>query len=165
MPPTPASNLLARLMGLALRGLLAPIVAAPDVFTFTPATQAASPAAALAGSTFSPTIPNDGGPLDSFQTRLLEIAKTIIKLILFLGAIVLAIAVPKGVLVAQVNNLFGSVEVSHPWMSSRQSWPGASASHLCRRLISSSSCSCLTAPSPSASPWQDSETRFLYGND
>lgn len=116
MPPTPASTLLARLTGLALRGLLALMVAAPAVFAFALAAQAASPAAAPAGPTFSSTNPDDGGPLDSLQTRLLEIAKTIIKLILFLGAIVLAIAVPKGVLVAQVNNLFGNVKVCHTWM-------------------------------------------------
>ena len=116
MPPTPASTLLARLTGLALRGLLALMVAAPAVFTFAPAAQAASPTLTPAGSTVSSTNPDDGGQLDSLQTRLLEIAKTIIKLILFLGAIVLAIAVPKGVLVAQVNNLFGSVEACHTWM-------------------------------------------------
>ena len=116
MTKTHASTLLTRLTGLALRGLLALMVAAPAVFTFAPAAQAASPAAAPAGAVFSPT--PAGGPLDDFQTRLLEMAKTVIKLILFLGAIVLAIAVPKGVLVAQVNNLFGSAQgVSHAWMN------------------------------------------------
>ena len=118
MPPTPASTLLARLTGLALRGLLALMVAAPAVFAFAPAAQAASPAVALAGAVFSPTLPQGGGPLDDFQTRLLEMAKTVIKLILFLGAIVLVIAIPKGALAAQVNNLFGSAQgVSHAWMN------------------------------------------------
>jgi hypothetical protein len=115
MPPTLASTLLARLTELALRGLLGLIVAAPAVFAFVPTAQAASPAVALAGSTFNPTAPNDGGPLDIFQTRLLEMAEAVIKLILFVGAIVLAIAIPKGALTAQINHLFGSVEVP-PWM-------------------------------------------------
>ncbi len=118
MTKTPATTLLARLTGLALRGLLALMVAAPAVFTFAPAAQAASPAAAPAGAVFRQTLPQAGGPLDDFQTRLLEMAKTIVKLILFLGAIVMAIAIPKGALMAQVNNLFGSATgVSHAWMN------------------------------------------------
>ncbi len=126
MTPIRASTLLARLAGLALHGLLALMVATPTVFALAPAAQAASPAAAPAGAVFSPPAQSGGGgggsgeagPLDDFQTRLLNLAKTVIKLILFLGAIVLAIAVPKGALAAQVNNLFGSAQgVSHAWMN------------------------------------------------
>ena len=121
MSPTSAFlTFLARLTRLALRCLLAVVVAAPALFAFTPA-----PPAYAAGSEL--TVPRDppvpGGDstdptLDEFQARLLEMTKTVIKLILFLSVIVMAIAVPKGALAAKVNNLFGSaMGVSHAWMN------------------------------------------------
>jgi hypothetical protein len=125
MTKTRASTLTVRLM--ALRGLLALMVAALPIFACVPTTQAASPAAPPADVVLRPPAQSGtggdgetggGGAIDAFQARLLNMAKTIIKLILFLGAIVLAIAVPKGALMAQVNNLFGSATgVSHAWMN------------------------------------------------
>ena len=116
--------LAARMSGPALRSLLAVTLVMPLFFFFTPAPTAQ---AASAGSRIvaDPPGPGTGAgsastdpALDDFEARLLELARTVIKLIIFIGVIVLTIAVPKGALMAQVNNLFGSANgVSHAWIN------------------------------------------------
>jgi hypothetical protein len=118
---TVSKTLPARVRGLALRCVLAEAVGTPVFFSFPPLPVAH---AASAGTSIVADPPDPGGSstadptLDAFQTRLLDMGKTVIKLLLFLASIVKAIAIPKGALAAQVNNLFGSATgVSHAWMN------------------------------------------------
>jgi len=116
-----SKTLPARIQGLALRCMLALAVATPVFFSFAPApaAHAANPGTSIVADTPTPVPDSTGDPtLDDFQGRLLDMGKTVIKLLLFLASIVMAIAIPKGALSAQVNNLFGSATgVSHAWMN------------------------------------------------
>jgi hypothetical protein len=113
-----------RIRSLALRGLLASLLAIPVFMAFAsvPAAQAAGSGTRIVADPPGPGSGSSSGSsdttLDDFETRLLDLGKTVIKLLMFIGAILLAIAIPKEAVMAQASNLFGNaIGMSHAWMN------------------------------------------------